>query len=341
MADNSAGHAPEVSSSAQTTGSSWGWLNPTKWVEVIGGVVTGGLGYAPREHVGILVVAFLVTVVAVLIGTGFIYSGNSPIGGAIIVVTIGALVAAMFFIRPKDIPSRPSPAPVTTGARPGRWSRVMVNLPLEQNTLKELERGMRLIRGQAQDKFVEFLGNRTPPDTANREHVRANIFLPDNREAVAVGEVCGLFIPKGLHQGMTNEAERRIRFRTNEGLMGRVYTEQRPLGARRATVSTDWEAIALEGMGKIEDKKFQLTQEQVTLIDPGVRWIISFPLQVSKDGVPHTLGAFNVDGLIEVLSEQEMQQMYLALREEVYRLIPDLGKLPQCRVTIFVDNLNV
>ena len=140
---------------------------------------------------------------------------------------------------------------------------------------------------------------------------------------------------------MTNEAERRIRFRTNEGLMGRVYTEQRPLGARRATVSADWEAIALEGMGKIEDKKFQLTQEQVTLIDPGVRWIISFPLQVSKDGVLHTLGVFNVDGLVEVLSEQEMQQMYLALCEEVYQLIPDLGKLPQCRVTIFVDNLNV
>jgi hypothetical protein len=354
MAENSAGDTSGVSVPPQAKGSAWGWLNPTKWIEVIGGVVTGGLGYAPREQVGILVVAFLVAVVAVLIGTGFIYSGNSPVGGVIVAIAIIALAVAMFFIRPTAIPSTTSPVPTTTaipsttspapttaGVRLGRWSRVMVNLPIEANTLQELERGVRLLWNQAQDKYVELLKNRTPPVTADRTHVRANIFLPDNREAAAVGEVCGLYIPRGLYQGMTNEAERRIRFRTNEGLTGRVYTEQRPLGARRVTVDAEWEAIALEGMHRVEDKKFQLTQEQIALIDPEVRWIVSFPLKVSRDSVPHTLGVFNVDGLTEVLSPQEMQQMYLALREEVDRLIPNLGKLPQCLVTIFVDNLNI
>ena len=313
----------------------------TKWIEVIGDVVTK---QAPREHVGILVITLLVAVVVSSISTWFIYSGNGFIESTIIIIlAIVAFVVAMFLIRPpsKDTPSEPLPVPGETGERSGQWSRVMVNLPLQLNTLQELERRVGLIWRQAQEKFIELLRNRTPPVTADREYVRANIFLPDNREAVTLGEVCGLFIPKGLCQGMTNEAERRIRFRTNEGLTGRVYTEQRSLGARRALVNADWEAIAFGGMGRIEDRKFQLTQEQITLIDPELRWIISFPLQISKDGDLHTLGTFNVDGLVEVLSEQEMKEMYLALLDEVNRLISNLGSLPQCLVTISVDNLNV
>src|SRR5262245_6210009 len=100
MADSIADHSPGVSSSTQEKGSSRGWLNPTKWIEVIGSVVTGGLGYAPREQVGIIMIAFLLVAVMGLIGIGFIYSGNSTIAGGIIPIMIIALVAAMFFIRP-------------------------------------------------------------------------------------------------------------------------------------------------------------------------------------------------------------------------------------------------
>ena len=337
MVENSSDHASGPLASTQEKGSTWGWLNPTKWIEVIGSVVTGSLGFAPREHVGILLIAFFLTAVAVLIGTVFICSGNSTVGGVIIALAVVAIVAAMFFIRPKGVTQLTLPITAKTKPRSGRWSRVMVDLPIDQNTLDDLARGVKLIRILAQDKFVELLNNRTPPAEADREHVRANIFLPDHREAVAVGEVCGLYIPKSLHQGMTIEAERGIRFRTNEGLTGCVYTEQCPLGTRRESVDADWEAISLEGMRKVENKKFQLMQEQIALIHPELRWIVAFPLKMSKNDLCHTLGVFNVDGLVEVLSKQEMQQMYLALRAEVDRLIPSLGKLPQCLVTIFVD----
>ena len=88
-----------------------------------------------------------------------------------------------------------------------------------------------------------------------------------------------------------------------------------------------------------EDVHFELTQEQVKLIDPELRWVIAFPLKARMLGLINTLDVCIVDGLTECLSVQEMQQMYYAIQRDVNLLASDLEKLAGSRVTISVEKL--
>lgn len=215
----------------------------------------------------------------------------------------------------------------------------MVNLPLNQEALQELQTKTQEIRALAQSHYREILKQRIPPNAINSDYVRTNIFLPDNREA-QYGEVCGLFIPSTLQAGMNNENERRIRFRTKEGVTGQVYSEQRPIGARRKTKNgSKWERIEMTGNQLINGESFPLTQEQIALTDRNLQWIVSIPIEITRDGVRHTIRVFNVDGLEELLKPGEMRNIYSELDVQVKQIAKILDKLPQCRVTIFVDNL--
>jgi hypothetical protein len=219
-----------------------------------------------------------------------------------------------------------------------RWSRAMVELDLPEQAIKELGEQVRRIRVSAQDEFHELMNNReSPPKQIDCGRVRVTVFLPENRrDRVKKGDVCGLFIPPKLHQGLgENSKERKIIFRTNEGLTGRVYTEQRPSGARRESTSSEWEPIDFQGPHD-KDEAFDLTDAQNALVSEELTWIVSFPLKACEDG--ETLGVLNIDGLTDVLSDGEMWEMYHALRPKVAEFAGILGKLPKCRVTISVDS---
>ena len=220
-----------------------------------------------------------------------------------------------------------------------RWSRAMVRLSLEDEVLDELGAKVRTMRELAQGKFSELLSKRHPPEHADPEHVRVTVFLPENRRnRVQDGDVCSLYIPPKCHEGIgRNSAEREIKFRTNEGLTGSVYTAQRPLGARREANDGEWKRIEYEGGTQNGYRTFELTDAQKAIVNKGLTWIVSVPLKASEDG--ETLGVLNIDGLTDALSNDEMWEMYDALRGQVAEFAADLDRLPKCRVTISVSNL--
>jgi hypothetical protein len=220
-----------------------------------------------------------------------------------------------------------------------RWSRAMVRLGIETKILEDLGTRVQTIRELAQDTFSRLLGKRQPdPEQAHPERIRVTVFLPENRrDRVLRGDVCSLYIPPKLHQGIgPKSAEREIKFRTNEGLTGRVYTEQRPLGTQRDPEDGKWKRIEFEGGTQGEDEAFELTDAQKAVVNQELRWIVSFPLKTSEDG--ETLGVLNIDGLVDELSNDEMWEMYQALAGEVAGFAAELDRLPKCRVTISVSN---
>jgi hypothetical protein len=217
------------------------------------------------------------------------------------------------------------------------WSRVVPKLPLPKSKTPALGVKLESIRTVAQARYKELLAKRGSGDI-RVDRVRVNVFLPDTEHAKE-GEVCGLYIPDGLSRGMKDRDERRIQFRPNEGLTGRVFTDEQAFGAVRQDAGPDWTLIHLEGGGSVGDERFQLTQDQVSQITGQLRWIVSFPLTVKGSGGTHTCGILNVDGLDEPLLVDEMTVMYQALREDVKQFSEALGKLKQRRLSIIVADV--
>jgi len=297
---------------------------------------------APEAHTGILQISWFMCLLVAGLGGYILYLGNTALGFAAIVVGVIGFIVAMVLLRPQSSPNNlkamPS-APTAPKTRAGQWSRVTMKLPIPLNHLNDLSARLQQIRALAQTKYSAILMARNLP--AGRivpDRVRTNVFLPDNKDAI-YGEVAGLFIPKGLHHGMKNEAERRVRFRPNEGLTGRVFTMEKAFGALRESADSDWQLIHLEGVGGKGDETFQLTLEQISLIDKELRWIVSFPLKATLDNVAQTFGVLNVDGFTEALSPDEMQSIYNTIKEAADQFAREVFKLEKSRITITVEDL--
>lgn len=342
MPDNSRDAAPDSVAGSSLNDALWNWLNHLKWIDFIGSVVTSGLGYAPRQQVGLIVVAFLVAIVGLIISLSLVYIGRADVGGVIAGGSILALVIAMYFLRqtPPTFSQLPATPPGENKTQTGKWSRVMINLPLPQMNLQQLENAMNYVRSMAQSAYEQLRNSSGNDQGLDKRNVRTNIFLPDNRQS-SYGDVCDLFIPDSLHAGMTNLNELGIRFRTKEGVTGQVYSEQRAIGARRNTQSeTGWERISMDSADIVDARVFPLTHKQVSLIDPSLQWIVSIPIEITRDRTRHTVGVFNIDGLVDTLELNEMQAIYRATKDAIKDLAKILGNLPQCRVTIFVDDIS-
>lgn len=334
-----------ASATRSPKGGSLAWLNPAKWLEVIAGVVTGSLPSAPKEHVAFIVISFLGVAVAILGSTVLIWKGVYFFGGTLCVIGLVFLAFGMWCVRqcvrPKGPISTLGNHPDLTRKSPtGGWSRVTVKVPEESKKQNELEEQVRTVRALAKKGYSDVLeGRRSPPSQKDPDSVRVNVFLPDTQK-VLPDEVCTLFIPDWLHDGMMNDEEKGIRFRWDEGVTGQVFARERPIGTRRTSATGEWEWIPLEGMGGRADHKFQLTQVQMCQIDEKLRWIVSFPLKVDvTDKQQHTAGVLNVDGLSEVLSPEEMQTIYNKLKPAVEHFAKDLAGLDKCRITITVEDI--
>ena len=313
-------------------GSPSAWFNPTRWLELIADVVTRSMSKAPREHVVLIVSEFIGAAIGFLVSVFLIYKGAYILGGILCIVILLFCfgIWCIFFRNLKPKPDSVNPT--------ARWSRWVVKVPIKQEALEELTRKLQTVRDLAEKEYYDSLGRQMPPTgQSDSDRVRVNIFLPDTQNVV-YGEPCSLIIPEGLHCGMKNPNERHIRFRPGQGVTGKVFTLQQPIGTFRKKETQDWEWVYLEGKSRIGDEGFELTQRQMHLIDKNLRWIVSFPLKVGVNGDRHTAGVLNVDGLSQVLNPKQMQTIYLTLKPQVEDIEKCLGELGLCKISIAVED---
>lgn len=318
----------------------WARLNPVEWFRVVLDFVSKNLPQIPERQRTPVLLAALGAVIALAGSIMLFRRGQDLFGVTLLLATLLLFAYAMRHAQqPSRISAPQEPSGPARKSPTGAWSRVTVKVPIQPEMLKELAGQVRTVRDLAKTKYSALLGDRKPPPSqTDPESVRANVFLPDTRN-VLYGEVCALFIPKWLHHGMKNDAERGLRFRPDEGVTGRVFTREQPIGTRRTSATEEWEWIHLEGSAEIGDDEFQLTQVQMRLIDKNLRWIVSFPLMVDVTGKRHAVGVLNVDGLSEVLTSQEMQTIYHTLKPTVEDFAKRLAGLPKCRITITVEDI--
>lgn len=321
-------------------GGFWANLNPFRSLQEAGRVVMDSIGKAPQEHVGFIVISFLVLVIAIVVGTALIFKGQYVLGCVVAVIAFALFCFGMCCISRTSKVTVETKRPEQAGESSTKiWSRVTVKAQKGQG-MPKLAPQVWSIRHGAQSRYSKLLGERNPPPSQTDEDlVRVNVFLPDTRD-VDKGEVCALFIPEELHAGMGDKDEREMTFRPNQGVTGRVFTRQEPIGTLRKSATEEWKWIRLEGIPVMVDSEFQLTQLQMQLIDENLRWIVSFPLTVTIDGKQVTLGVLNIDGLYEVLTPEEMQDIYNTQKPEVARFAERLAaELEKCRITITVENV--
>ncbi len=321
-------------------GGFWANLNPLRSLQEAGRVVRDGIGNAPREQVGFIVISFLALVIAIVVSLALIREEEYVLGGVLASIALAPLLFGMWCIsRMSKVPSEPKLSRQAKEGSTENWLRVTVKARIGQIMPQELALQVRAIRDRAQTRYSALLRKRkSPPSQMDPDRVRVNVFLPDTGD-VGEGEVCALFIPPDLHTGMRNEDERGMTFRPNQGVTGRVFTRQEPIGTRRTSATEEWEWIYLEGNPGLGDRKFQLTQSQMRQIDENLRWIVSFPLTVTIAGKQETVGVLNIDGLSEVLTPEEMQTIYSTQKPEVARFSERLAELEKCKITITVEDV--
>jgi hypothetical protein len=236
-------------------------------------------------------------------------------------------------------PSVPGLPAVSNLVRPS-WSRVVPKIPIRLDKLEELNTILSEIRDAAVGKIRELRSGRE--NLIDKQHVRSNVFLARTDTVEEYGEVCGLFIPKHLHVGMQDTAERSIVFRPNEGLTGRVFTLGKVFGAKAdpSDGRLDWTPVPLldEG-GDLDEEKFLLREAHEHLIHPHLRWIVSFPLKAEIGGPEKTMGVLNVDGLEHPLEEREMRELARYLTNMVDRFAKRAVELPKVKIAIFVEDV--
>ena len=314
--------------------------------DLLGETQKAALQRAPVQHIGVLQMTLIVGILGLVFGVLLLYQSQTGWAFGSFAVAVAAIVFAMVLVRPKAEPNVAGSISARLDAcksavptnDPAPWTRVTLKLPLPEDRLQELGRRLQGIRAQAQARYAALLQARSPSVAAQSDRVRANVFFPDVSEA-RYGEVCGLYISKGLHHGMHDKNERGIKFRPNEGLTGRVFSMNIPFGARRESAQPNWQLVHLHGLGVVGDEEFQLTQEQVSLITKRLRWIIAFPLHLQVSGNAHTCGVLNVDGLDEAITAAEMEMLFQALRDEVAAFSKDLARLERQQITISIHGI--
>lgn len=310
-----------------------------KLIEAGAQTQTEAIRRAPQQHVAALQICAIGGTVGVLGGGLLVYKDQPAMGGLVLVVAMIVLVVAIVFLRPeRSLGQDLAKAESVIGAKPlAAWSRVTVKLPVPPGPLGELSDALQSIRTMAQAKYLAILQARQPAilnvDVSN---LRVNVFLPDSQSAIQ-GEVCGMHIPTRLHHGMQDDNERRIQFRPNEGLTGRVFTLEKAFGALRQAADAAWQLVLLEGPGGLGDDKFKLTLEQVNLINPALRWIVCFPLKASVNATLQTFGVLNVDGLDEPLTVEEMQALFNQISVDVKSFAANAWRLEKNRISISVE----
>jgi hypothetical protein len=214
------------------------------------------------------------------------------------------------------------------------WSRLVPRIKLPESTSQELRKLLEQVRERGYMTLNESLGNLAIPAM----DMRANIFLPDTREAEA-GEVCGLFIPDDLHINMQNRKELELVFRPNEGLVGKVFATSAAEGAFLDSATGEWIRVSFGGPSSRRpgDLDYRLTDQQRALIDPDLKWIVSVPLLVQDGSRSAAVGVVNVDCLKREITPELMKDVYIAIVGIMPALATSISKSSLDRVAIVVQ----
>jgi hypothetical protein len=318
------------SSQAASTNADSPW-NPGGWIANSADVVKLSIQNAPKRQVALLAFSFLAAVIAIGGGTFFIEKGQYLFGLLLYLVVIICL--AYFGILCMSVGRQPRSANTML------WSRIVIKDPHSPLLRTKMAKPLSEISKAAQRQYKQLLEKRKRrPARIDVKKVRVNVFLPDT-SGIGYGEVCGLFIPDGFSLGMDDDLEREITFRPNEGVTGSVFTLQEPVGTNRGSATGEWNWLDLKNKNRVPDVKFQLTQIQMNLIDPGLRWIISFPLVLEGRGKSNTFGVLNVDGLSEKLEIDELCSLYDELKPHVEKFMKLFHGLEKTEITIHVENV--
>lgn len=280
---------------------------------------------------GLLLLATLVAILS-LPGSGFLlWKDQYAWAFAIFCLAIGFFVVVVFAILRSQAQRADGTSPVVPA-----WTRLVPRLPIPENKLAELSEELEDIRKHAFAKIREI----QPATSISQDDVRANVFLPDASNA-AIGEVCSLYIPKNLHSGMNDASEREIRFRPNEGLTGRVFCRQRPLGAIVEVTQhgDDWTAIPVhDDDTSVDTRSFELTGDQRNRISSDLQWIVCFPLLAQSTQGRVAMGVLNIDGIHHAMDQRELKLLCGALMLKVVSYSEKLKQLPQTKLSILVED---
>jgi hypothetical protein len=143
-----------------------------------------------------------------------------------------------------------------------------------------------LLDEKSQKSIVDFL-NIAAKNSARKlgvdaSRIRSNIFIES--------EINVLSIPPGLHYNMKNSRELGITIPVGQGCSGQSYK----LAQRAwAVLKGDWGEHALP-------------DEQLELVDRDLRWVVSTPIPMERKGKVEVVGIFNIDGLKEEKSRQDL-----------------------------------
>lgn len=115
--------------------------------------------------------------------------------------------------------------------------------------------------------------------------IRSNIFIETEADALS--------IPPGLHYNMHNIGELELSISVGQGCSGRAYKF-----AQRAwaVLKADW-------------GEHSLPDASTGLLDRDLRWVVSTPIPMARNGKMEVIGIFNIDGLKEEKSRQDLVKL--------------------------------
>lgn len=325
---------PETLDDGLTTGSFSAFLNAVS--ELSKRIIDSK---APLKEKFLLVVLFLTVIFGGLGTVVFLIAGQwnyllATIGSVIGVLFILGFVAVIktdFNEQPPSIGTTEReqvPEQVSESARSQRviWQRVVPNWDcFSEDNIEEIRSELDNIRRHAFARLTQ------KDQKVNPDHLRANIFCPYYSGVAATsGNVCELRLVEALSVNMKGHSDRKISFRPNQGLTGKVFVEQKAkFGA----------AIEKEGAYTWEDE-YELTPELEKTVHDDLRWIVSFPLQLEDDGAKRTFAVLNIDGLETTLSPEILEDLTNVLLTLVAPITDKMSKLDMVRVSISLEEVN-
>jgi hypothetical protein len=137
------------------------------------------------------------------------------------------------------------------------------------------------------------------------EQIRANIFLLARIQGGASDGQWKLVIQPDFAINMNHPGERQLQFAVGQGATGVAYRDGTyQLTRRKPSPKGRW------------DLKFKMTPELDAIVEPRLKWIISFPL-LMPNTTGDAVGVLNIDGLNDVADDDVLNKLATSIRGKV------------------------
>ncbi len=287
-------------------------------------------------------VLWTISALAAVTGIVFVFASYPTFGFVIILLAFVTIVVSLFL---QNQPVRTSPERLGELAQgqvtAPSWARHVPKIPINPpGKLDELQLSLRQIQTTAVGKLNEFRKIAGRPEL-EKVHIRANVFLVNTENMALTGAVV-LVIPEQLHVNMTGQKDRNMKMLPHEGATGRAFSLGEPSGATAVLDGTrlNWSKVDLFPDRPSRDgwESFTLSEEQNALIGTRLRWIMSFPLRYAGEGRDKTFAVFNIDGIDDALTIDDMRSLAASIEPSIKGFANAMSVLPKVRITIRVED---